>query len=82
MVIDALQGKVWRKLVEKTQLPALQATHNVISSRLFAGKTVVHVLADAAPDNSSESVTPDLEDVYFSAIKNYELKIRPGVPLA
>ena len=77
-VISALRGKVWKKLVEKAELPALQAAHNVISSRLFAGKTVVHVLADSAPDAGFETVEPDLEDVYFAEIKNSELKMKGG----
>jgi ABC-type multidrug transport system ATPase subunit len=81
-VISALRGKVWKKLVEKTELPALQAEHTVISSRLFAGKTVVHVLADSAPDAGFEAVEPDLEDVYFAEIKNSELKMSGGTVAA
>ncbi|AII51409.1 ABC transporter ATP-binding protein [Hymenobacter sp. APR13] len=77
-VMNELKGKVWKKLVEKTELPALQAAHTVISSRLFAGKTVVHVLADSAPDSGFEAVQPDLEDVYFAEIKNSELKVKGG----
>ncbi|MDQ2772421.1 MAG: ABC transporter ATP-binding protein [Bacteroidota bacterium] len=77
-VMNNLQGKIWKKLIEKAELPALQASQQVISSRLFAGKTVVHVLGDSAPDSGFEAVNPDLEDVYFSEIKNYELKIKNG----
>jgi len=75
-VMGALRGRIWRKVIEKAELPALQASQQVISSRLFASKTVVHVLADTAPDSGYEAVDPDLEDVYFSEIKNYELKIK------
>ena len=67
-VMQSLHGRVWKKLIEKAALPELQASHRVISSRLFAGKTVVHVLADSAPDTGFEAVSPDLEDVYFSEI--------------
>jgi ABC-2 type transport system ATP-binding protein len=67
-VMQSLHGRVWKKLIEKAELPALQASQHVISSRLFAGKTVVHVLADSAPDSGFEVVSPDLEDVYFSEI--------------
>lgn len=75
-VMQALRGRVWKKLTEKAELPALQASERVISSRLFAGKTVVHVLADSAPDAGFEQVSPGLEDVYFSEIKNSELAIK------
>ena len=72
-VMNSLRGRIWKKLIEKAELPALQASHTVISSRLFAGKTVVHILADGAPDSGFEAVNPDLEDVYFAEIKNYEM---------
>jgi ABC-type multidrug transport system ATPase subunit len=81
-VMNNLKGKIWRKLIEKSELPALQASQQVISSRLFAGKTVVHVLADAAPDSGFEAVNPDLEDVYFSEIKNYEVRSKSGAAVA
>lgn len=67
-VMQSLRGRVWKKMIEKAELKELQAQQQVISSRLFAGKTVVHVLADAAPDGGYEAVDPDLEDVYFSNI--------------
>ena len=67
-VMNALHGKVWKKVIEKAELARLQTDVQVISSRLFAGKTVVHVLAESAPDAGYEAVNPDLEDVYFSHI--------------
>jgi ABC-2 type transport system ATP-binding protein len=69
-VMEQLRGQVWRKLVTKDEVAALQAEHHVISSRLFAGKTIVHVLSDDRPDSSFEEVNPDLEDVYFAQISD------------
>jgi len=40
----------------------------VISTRLSGGRTVVHVLAEAAPDPGYEPVPGGLEDVYFSTL--------------
>jgi len=40
------------------------------------------VLADSAPDSGFEAVNPDLEDVYFSEIKNYEMGIKNGPVMA
>ena len=45
----------------------MQASYTVISTRLFAGKTVIHVLADNRPDGF-EPVEGGLEDVYFSTL--------------
>jgi hypothetical protein len=39
----------------------------VISTRLFAGNTIVHVLSDTQP-TGFEPVEGGLEDVYFSTL--------------
>ena len=67
-VMEQLRGQVWRKLVTKDEVAGIQQNHHVISSRLFAGKTIVHVLSDDRPEGGFEEVTPDLEDVYFAQI--------------
>jgi ABC-type multidrug transport system ATPase subunit len=68
--IDALRGRVWKKVVDRPQLEAHEASFPVISTRLVAGRTAIHVLSDVRPDASFEEVSPDLEDVYFSALKD------------
>ena len=40
----------------------------MISTRLFAGRTVVHVLSDADPGDGFAPVEGGLEDVYFSTL--------------
>jgi ABC-2 type transport system ATP-binding protein len=67
-VMEQLRGQVWRKLVSKDEVAEVQAQHHVISSRLFAGQTIVHVLSDTRPAAGFEEVKPDLEDVYFAQI--------------
>lgn len=67
-LIDNLNGKIWEKRIEKSSIQDYKTKHNVISSRLFAGKTLVRVLADEIPDSEFASVSPNLEDVYFSTI--------------
>ncbi|WP_205501659.1 ABC transporter ATP-binding protein [Rufibacter psychrotolerans] len=66
--IEQMRGMIWRKFIKKEELPQHQADHAVISSRLFAGKTIIHVYADAQPGLEFEPVQPDLEDVYFATI--------------
>jgi hypothetical protein len=41
----------------------------VISTRLFAGQNIIHVLADKKPAGF-EPVEGGLEDVYFSTLSN------------
>lgn len=67
-LVSELAGKVWRKEISKDDLAAHRAQHRVISARLAAGRTVIHVLADAQPGGGFEPVAPTLEDVYFATI--------------
>ncbi|HET6587366.1 MAG TPA: ABC transporter ATP-binding protein [Oleiagrimonas sp.] len=67
--IRALDGKVWRRSIDKSQLDDYQANMTVLSTRLAAGTTIIHVLADAAPEAGFEAVAPDLEDVYFGQLQ-------------
>jgi len=66
--IDELRGKIWKKSIAKNEIDAYRARLTVISTRLQAGTRVIHVLADACPDESFHAVEPDLEDVYFTAM--------------
>ncbi len=63
-----LDGRVWRRTVPRDALARYRATFPVLSERLSAGKTVLRVIADAAPDSGFEPASPELEDVYFAAL--------------
>jgi ABC-2 type transport system ATP-binding protein len=67
-LIESLTGKVWARTVDKAELPAYRAQFALIATRLRAGRTQIHVLADAAPDPAFEPVTSNLEDVYFATL--------------
>ena len=64
-----LNGQIWRKTVSIEEVEELEKSLPVISKRLFAGRTVLHVLADTAPQGF-ESSPANLEDVYFSTLHN------------
>ena len=66
--IATLKGRIWRKLIDKNTLPALDQDQLIISAKLFGGRTLVHVYSHEMPGNGFEPVEPDLEDVYFSAM--------------
>jgi len=63
-----LQGKVWQKSVAKGDLPSLQKQYHVISTKLVAGRPLVHILSDYDPGDGFVSVEPDLEDVFFATV--------------
>ncbi|MCA9720329.1 MAG: ATP-binding cassette domain-containing protein, partial [Myxococcales bacterium] len=66
--LDLLRGKTWKKLIDKSELAEHEERHDLIMSRLYAGRLQIHVKADARPDASFEPATPTLEDVYFSTL--------------
>lgn len=68
-LIAGLDGKVWKKLIDKSELEAHRARYTVISARLAQGRTVLHVLSDTDPGDGFEPARPTLEDVYFSTIR-------------
>lgn len=67
--IRSLEGRVWRRTIDKAALPAYREHMTVLSTRLAAGSTVIHVLADERPEEGFESIRPDLEDVYFGELR-------------
>lgn len=80
--VAGLQGRIWRRIVEKSGLPQLEREHKVISTKLLSGLTVVRIYSEEIPGTGFEPVEPDLEDVYFStmgghydnaSIKQYEV---------
>jgi ABC-2 type transport system ATP-binding protein len=79
--IERLRGRVWRRVVSREELAAVEAAHTVISTKLLSGRTVVHVVADERPDATFHAVEPDLEDVYFSVMHAIPLDAPPAAPV-
>jgi ABC-type multidrug transport system ATPase subunit len=67
-LVRGLKGRIWRKAIDKAELEDCRVRHDVISTRLFAGRTVVHVLADSDPGDGFEAMEGGLEDLYFSTL--------------
>ncbi|HYW30130.1 MAG TPA: ABC transporter ATP-binding protein [Gemmatimonas sp.] len=69
--VAELRGRIWRQTVSKDALPALEREHQVISTKLLAGRTVARVHAVSSPGPAFEPAEPDLEDVYFSTMTGH-----------
>ena len=63
--VGELDGKVWRRVVGKQELEDFKSRFTIISTRLVAGRTVVHAVGDSQPDPSFVPINASLEDVYF-----------------
>ena len=66
-LVGRLEGRVWRKVVGRSEVAGYQESMPVLSTRLAAGRTIVHVLGDRLPSDGFEPAEPDLEHVYFAA---------------
>ncbi|NQZ86525.1 MAG: ABC transporter ATP-binding protein [Colwellia sp.] len=66
-LIEKLNGRIWRKSIVRDELSEIEKEFSVISKRLLSGQTIVHVLADSAPEGF-EPTPANLEDVYFSTL--------------
>jgi ABC-type multidrug transport system ATPase subunit len=64
-IIDTVRGRIWRRTIPRAQTDDYKAQYQVISSRMAAGNTVLHVYAESNPGDGFVAVDPDLEDVYF-----------------
>jgi ABC-2 type transport system ATP-binding protein len=66
--IDALRGKIWKRVIDRAKLEEIEREHRVISTRLLAGRTLVHASSDSPPGVEWQEVDPSLEDVYFNTM--------------
>jgi ABC-2 type transport system ATP-binding protein len=68
--LAGLEGRLWSALVAPADAPALTAGKPVVRTRRYLGKVEVKVRAAEWPGEPFEAATPDLEDVYFSALES------------
>jgi len=66
--MNALQGKVYQKIVSRETLDTYAEQYQIISNKMVGGKPLIHVYSDTNPQNDFEQVKPNLEDVFFSKI--------------
>ncbi|HEX8126123.1 MAG TPA: ABC transporter ATP-binding protein [Allosphingosinicella sp.] len=67
-LIRSTKGRIWMKVIERGEIDTYRQKFELISTRLFAGRTVIHILADSDPGDGFESVEGGLEDVYFTTL--------------
>ena len=67
-LIASTRGRIWRKTIEPKELAACRERYQILSTRLFAGRTVLHILSDADPGDGFTLAAAGLEDVYFCTL--------------
>jgi ABC-type multidrug transport system ATPase subunit len=69
IAVKDLEGRIYTKAIEQSELPYYQDIYTVISTQLKSGKLHIRILQeDAWPRDSFVLTAPNLEDVYFSNI--------------
>ena len=63
-----LEGKIWEKAIAKAEIDDYQSRFRVISSKLVAGKPIIHILSENDPGEGFRQTAAGLEDVFFSKI--------------
>ena len=69
--VEELRGRIWRRVVRRDELEAVEREHGVISTKLLAGRTLVRVYGESRPGPDFEHAEPELEDVYFSTMAGH-----------
>lgn len=65
-LIAKIDGKVWRKKIDKSDLEDVKSRFQFLSSRYLMGGVIASVLADAQPEAGFEKSEVMLEDAYFA----------------
>jgi ABC-type multidrug transport system ATPase subunit len=69
--IAELKGRVWQRSIPKSELLVYEQRYRVISSRLVGGRPFLHVLGSGEPEDGFQPSAPDLEDVFFTKIREW-----------
>jgi ABC-type multidrug transport system ATPase subunit len=67
-LINSTRGRIWMKMIDRRDLEQVRERYELLSTRLMAGRTVIHILSDRDPGNGFAAANAGLEDVYFSTL--------------
>jgi len=68
-----IKGQIWTKIVERDDLEAMETQYNILSSNYNQDNTLnIRVYASEKPAEDFKQVEPQLDDVYFIALKQDE----------
>ena len=65
-----LEGKMWMRIIDREEFEAFSTNYNIISSNYNQDNTLnIRVYSDFQPNETFVQAKPQLEDVYFVALK-------------
>jgi len=69
--IAQLNGRIWQCSIAKAELADYEKRYQVVSSRLVAGRPLIHVYSPAPLSEGFAPCTPSLEDFFFIKIRSW-----------
>ena len=69
--IAQLKGRIWQRTIEKVELARYEQTFRVVSNKLVGGRPFLQVYGEEPPGDGFVPSQPDLEDVFFTKIRNW-----------
>jgi ABC-type multidrug transport system ATPase subunit len=70
--ISKLNGRIWKRSIEKADLADYERTYRVVSNKLVGGRPFLHVYGEQLPGDGFLPSQADLEDVFFTKIRNWD----------
>jgi len=71
VAVERLRGKIWQRSIEKAELAHYEQTFRVVSNKLVGGRPLLHVFGEEPPGDGFTPSAPDLEDVFFTKIRDW-----------
>lgn len=70
---SALEGQIWKTVISREELELIEANYDVLSSNYNQDNSItVRIYSSTKPDGDFREATPQLDDVYFIALKQEE----------
>ncbi len=69
LAVQSVEGRIWQKSITKMEIKDYESRFTLISSKLVAGRPLVHIYSDVDPGDGFTPARADLEDVFFSRIQ-------------
>ena len=69
--IAQLHGRIWKRSIDKSELVEYEKSYRIVSNKLVGGRPFLHVFGEQTPGDGFLPTEPDLEDVFFTKIRNW-----------
>ena len=70
-IVARVEGKLYRKTVDKAEARIIKKEKNLTSARLRKGEVIASIISETDPGDGFEAATPLLEDAYFAHLYKY-----------